>query len=89
MVAEGRHIMKRLATELPEVLPTDAAAAALNRAPQTLRKWACLETGPIRPIRINRRLAWRVDDLRLLLDGAPATGPVRQSQPRQITDDDA
>lgn len=54
---------------LPEVLPTDEAAAAINRRPQTLRKWACLENGPIRPIRINGRLAWRVSDLALLLNG--------------------
>lgn len=55
--------------ELPATLPTDEAAAAINRRPQTLRKWACLETGPIRPIRINGRLAWRVSDLRALLSG--------------------
>ena len=54
---------------LPEVLPTDEAAAAINRKPQTLRKWACLESGPIRPIRINGRLAWKVSDLQALLDG--------------------
>ncbi len=56
-------------TSLPEVLPTNEAAAAINRAPQTLRKWACLENGPIRPIRINGRLAWRVSDLQALLSG--------------------
>jgi len=54
---------------LPEVLPTNAAAAAINRAPQTLRKWACLECGPIRPVRINGRLAWKVSDLLKLLSG--------------------
>lgn len=54
---------------LPEVLPTNEAAAAINRAPQTLRKWACLEDGPIRPIRINGRLAWKVSDLQKLLNG--------------------
>ncbi|VWB64681.1 helix-turn-helix domain-containing protein [Burkholderia lata] len=54
---------------LPEVLPTDEAAAAINRKPQTLRKWACLENGPIRPVRINGRLAWRVADLAALLRG--------------------
>jgi hypothetical protein len=54
---------------LPEVLPTNLAAAAINRAPQTMRKWACLESGPIRPIRINGRLAWRVSDLQKLLAG--------------------
>lgn len=57
---------------LPEILPTNEAAAAINRAPQTLRKWACLENGPIRPIRINGRLAWRVADLQLLLAGGAA-----------------
>lgn len=55
--------------ELPEVLPTLKAAPFINRAPQTLRKWACLETGPIRPIRINGRLAWKVSDLQALLNG--------------------
>jgi hypothetical protein len=54
---------------LPPVLPTDQAAEAINRAPQTLRKWASLENGPIRPIRINGRLAWKVGDLKALLNG--------------------
>ena len=52
-----------------DTLPTDVAATAINRAPQTLRKWACLEQGPIRPIRINGRLAWKVSDLQALLSG--------------------
>ncbi len=50
--------------------PTVATAAAayyLNRQPQTLRGWACLENGPVRPIRINGRLAWKTDDLRRVL----------------------
>ncbi|WP_404980338.1 DNA-binding protein [Caballeronia sp. LZ019] len=55
--------------DLPSVLPTDEAAAAINRKPQTLRKWACLENGPIRPVRINGRLAWKVSDLQALLNG--------------------
>jgi hypothetical protein len=55
--------------ELPEVVTTAEAALALNRKPQTLRKWACLENGPIRPVRINGRLAWKVSDLRNLLEG--------------------
>lgn len=57
---------------LPEVLPTNEAAPLINRAPQTLRKWACLENGPIRPIRINGRLAWKVSDLKTLLSGGAA-----------------
>jgi len=59
-------------SELPEVLSTAEAAKAINRQPQTLRRWACLEDGPIRPIRINGRLAWRVADLQALLNGGAA-----------------
>ncbi len=58
--------------KLPAILPTDEAAAAINRKPQTLRKWACEGSGPIRPVRINSRLGWRVEDLRRLLEGEPA-----------------
>jgi hypothetical protein len=54
---------------LPEILPTNEAALLINRTPQTLRKWACLECGPIRPIRINGRLAWKISDLQKLLNG--------------------
>ena len=46
---------------------TAAAAYYLNRQQQTLRGWACLENGPIRPIRINGRLAWPVAELRRVL----------------------
>lgn len=46
---------------------TASAAHYLNRRPQTLRGWACLENGPIRPVRINGRLAWKVSDLRRVL----------------------
>lgn len=46
---------------------TRTAAFHLNRAQQTLRLWACLENGPLRPIRISGRLAWKTDDLRRLL----------------------
>jgi hypothetical protein len=60
------------ALPLPAVLPTHEAAPFINRKPQTLRKWACLENGPIRPMRINGRLAWRVEDLRALLSGDAA-----------------
>lgn len=51
-------------------VPTVQAAYYLNRRPQTLRAWACLELGPIRPLRINGRLAWRMADIRSLLTGS-------------------
>lgn len=50
-------------------VPTDAAAYYLNRKPQTLRSWASTEHGPIRPVRINGRLAWAVADIKRLLNG--------------------
>ena len=51
-------------------LTTEDAAYYLNRKPQTLRGWACYENGPIRPTRINGRLAWSVASLRNLVGGA-------------------
>ena len=46
---------------------TAAAAYYLNRRPQTMRGWACLENGPLRPVRINGRLAWPVSELKRVL----------------------
>lgn len=54
---------------LPAIMSTSEAAAFLNRAPQTLRTWACKGNAPIQPRRINGRLAWPVEDLRRLLEG--------------------
>lgn len=48
-------------------VPTEQAAHYLLRRPQTLREWACREHGPIRPTRINGRLAWPVAELRRVL----------------------
>jgi hypothetical protein len=49
-------------------VPTEQAGFYLNRRPQTMRCWACKDgTGPIRPVRINGRLAWPVSELRRVL----------------------
>nr|WP_316640822.1 DNA-binding protein [uncultured Roseateles sp.] len=53
--------------ETRTTLPTAEAAFHLSRAQQTLRIWAMRENGPIRPLRINGRLAWPTADLRRLL----------------------
>lgn len=58
-----------LELETRPAIPTDAAAFHLCKKPQTLRVWACLECGPIRPIRINGRLLWSVASIRALLQG--------------------
>ena len=51
---------------------TEQAAYYLLRRPQTLRNWACSESGPLRPVRINGRLAWPVSELRRVVFGVPA-----------------
>ena len=48
---------------------TACAAFHLTRKAQTMRAWACLENGPLRPIRIMGRLAWATADIRRLLNG--------------------
>ena len=47
-------------------LTTAEAAYYLNRRPQTLRQWACLENGPIRPTRIGGLLAWNTLSIKAL-----------------------
>jgi hypothetical protein len=69
MQTEANQPFTPLALETRAAIPTDAAAHHLNRKPQTLRSWACLENGAIRPIRINGRLAWPVAAIRALLNG--------------------
>jgi len=56
-----------LEKETRATLPTPEAAFHLNRSNQTLRLWACFENGPVRPLRVNGRLAWPVADLRRIL----------------------
>lgn len=69
MQTEANQHFTPIERETRAALPTDAAAHHLNRKAQTLRAWACLENGPIRPIRINGRLAWPVASIRALLKG--------------------
>jgi len=53
--------------EMRTHVSTDIAAWYLMRKPQTLRIWACCPgRGPIKPIRIEGRLAWSVDEIRKL-----------------------
>jgi hypothetical protein len=58
-----------LELEYRPTVDTAAAAHYLNRRPQTLRGWACLETFPegLRPLRVNGRLAWPVAGIRKAL----------------------
>ena len=47
-------------------LKTEEAAFYLNRRPQTLRAWACLENGPLRPRRVAGLLAWSTAEIKAL-----------------------
>lgn len=62
-----------LAQENRTHVTTEHAAYLLNRRPQTLRCWAIYENkGPLRPVRVNGRLAWPVSEIRRALLGVPA-----------------
>lgn len=53
--------------ETRTAVDTETAAYHLSREPQTLRVWACRESGPIRPLRVHGRLAWPTAEIRRLL----------------------
>lgn len=50
-----------------DFISTEEAATLLNRKPQTLRKWACYDSGPLRPVRLYGRLMWGVKEIASLL----------------------
>jgi hypothetical protein len=66
-MALNENALTPLTLETRSALATREAALHLNRAPQTLRIWACQENGPIRPHRVNGRLAWPVADIKRVL----------------------
>jgi len=62
------HHFPPLELETRPAVPTEQAAHYLNRRPQTLRLWAMRDgAGPIRPLRVNGRLAWPVSEIRRVL----------------------
>lgn len=65
--SEAGAAFASLDRETRAAVDTATAAYHLNRQPQTLRGWACHEDGPLRPLRINGRLAWPVAELRRVL----------------------
>ena len=52
------------------MIETNEAAAMLLRKPSTLRRWARLG-GPVIPVTIAGRYAWRRTDIERLLSGGP------------------
>lgn len=61
------HLYPPIESLTRSAVTTEEAAFYLCRRPQTLRAWSCLENGPIRPIRINNRLAWPVKEIKKVL----------------------
>lgn len=62
-----RQSWPSLDQETRPTVPTEQAAFYLLRQPQTLRGWACKEDGPLRPVRVNGRLAWPVEEIKRIL----------------------
>jgi hypothetical protein len=65
--AERRRLFERAGVD--EHFGTNEAAVLLNAAPQTLRRWSCDGSGPIRPRRVNGRLRWSLADIQAVLRG--------------------
>ena len=61
------RVFPPLETVTSPTLNTAAAAYYLNRQPQTLRWWSSLENGPLRPIRVQGRLAWSTSAIKKLM----------------------
>lgn len=49
---------------------TETAAHWLSRSPATLYEWSSRGIGPLKPRRIGGMLAWNVDEIRALSEGA-------------------
>ncbi|MEO6321161.1 MAG: hypothetical protein ABIR56_10785 [Polaromonas sp.] len=72
-VMREAHALQPFAAPFPPLtlvnkpnLTTAETAYYLNRRPQTLRGWACLENGPLRPTRIGGLLAWNTATVKAL-----------------------
>jgi hypothetical protein len=55
--------------EIREVIPTINASFHVGVTPKCMRDWASKGTGPIKPLRYQRKLMWRVSDIRRLVAG--------------------
>jgi hypothetical protein len=64
---EARQLCDAVAVNL--TVNTAEAAVLLGLAPQTLRRWACYGSGPVRPSHVNGRLRWPVQAIRDALAG--------------------
>ena len=65
---ELRRLHER--TGVDQTVTTAEGAVLLGVEPQTMRRWACHGSGPIRPRKVNGRLRWSVAEIRAVLSGA-------------------
>ena len=65
MLNQQQQAFPPLEAETRPNVPTAQAAWYMNRRPQTMRLWAMNGT-PIKPLRINGRLAWPMAEIRKL-----------------------
>ena len=76
LIAQARELIASTRTHSPRQsleheprthVDTETAAFHLNLQPQTLRAWSSKENGPLRPVKVQGRLAWPVAELRRVL----------------------
>lgn len=74
-VKRGREASTRLAELFPlsTMLENVTAAKVLGKKPQTLRRWASRQSGPIQSTKVVGRIMWSLADLQNLLDGSVST----------------
>ncbi|TSA11930.1 MAG: hypothetical protein D4R79_08595 [Comamonadaceae bacterium] len=72
MQTQSEQRFTPLETETRPTVDTAAAAHYLHLAPQTMRIYACRESGPLRPRRLpgSSKLHWVTADIRGLLSGS-------------------
>lgn len=68
-IASESNGVAGLDRETRTTINTATAAFYFSLKPRTLNKWAVYGTGPLKPIRINGRLAWNVSEIRKILAG--------------------
>jgi len=61
--------LEKLIANGHELATTKQAANYLNIKPQTLHKWACYQTGWLKPVRVGTCLRWRLTDIAALIAG--------------------
>ena len=65
-MGDARRLCDAVAVE--HTVTTAEAAVLLGVSQQTMRRWSCQGSGPIRPRRVNGRLRWSVAEIRAVVN---------------------